>query len=83
MLILTDDWNKKPDQNVMNKQEYFKAMSGRRISKIYEQLRLMKNLSNKNNYSYTEEDIEKIETLLHGMVDDTINRLRGKKDFTL
>jgi len=85
MLKLEGEWGVKPDQDNMNKSQYFKAMSGRRLTKIEEQLRLMKNQANKRNYSYTPEDIEKIEKVLKEMVTDTLETLKGNKQsyFTL
>jgi len=79
MLKLEGDWGVRPNQHAMNKSEYFKAMAGRRLSRIEEQLRLIKNQANKRNYDYTDEDVEKIENLLHEMVEDTLETLKGKK----
>ena len=43
-----------------NKKERFKRIVEKRTNKILEQLRLLGNCSNKNNYDYTEEDVKKI-----------------------
>ena len=81
MLKLEGEWSVKPNQHNMNKHQYFRSISGRRLSKIDEQLRLMKNQANKNNYDYTEEDLDKIESILTSMVSDTMDTLRGKKSY--
>ena len=43
-----------------DKKERFIRIAERRTNNILEQLRLLGNCSNKNNYSYTEEDVKKI-----------------------
>lgn len=43
-----------------DKKERFVRIAERRTNNILEQLRLLGNCSNKNNYSYTEEDVRKI-----------------------
>lgn len=43
-----------------DKKERFVRIAERRTNNILEQLRLLENCSNKNNYSYTEEDVKKI-----------------------
>ncbi|HCQ55969.1 MAG TPA: hypothetical protein DIU30_06490 [Clostridiales bacterium] len=43
-----------------DKKERFVRIAERRTNNILEQLRLLGNCSNKNNYSYTEEDVKKI-----------------------
>lgn len=45
---------------VDDKKERFIRIAERRTNNILEQLRLLGNCSNKNNYSYTEEDVKKI-----------------------
>lgn len=45
---------------VDDKKERFVRIAERRTNNILEQLRLLGNCSNKNNYSYTEEDVKKI-----------------------
>lgn len=43
-----------------DKKERFVRIAERRTNNILEQLRLLGNCSNQNNYSYTEEDVKKI-----------------------
>lgn len=42
------------------KRERFVRIAEKRTNKILEQIRLLGNCSNKHNYSYTDEDIKKI-----------------------
>ena len=42
------------------KQERFVRIAENRTNRILEQIRLLGNCSNKHNYSYTDEDIKKI-----------------------
>ncbi len=43
-----------------DKKKRFVRIAERRTNNILEQLRLLGNCSNKNNYSYTDEDVKKI-----------------------
>ena len=43
-----------------NKRERFEKIAVARTNRILEQLRLLGNCSNKNNYSYSEDDVKKI-----------------------
>lgn len=77
--ILSEDaYNRRPNQSNMTKRQYYKAMCGRRLANVQEQLRLMRNLSNKNNYDFTSEDIDKLEEELVFQVKYTIMTLRDK-----
>lgn len=52
----------------MKKNENFKRIAEKRVIKILEQLRLVGNLSNQNNYEYSEEEVSKIfKTLTEGL----------------
>ena len=42
------------------KEERFKRIASRRVKEILEKMRLLGNCSNKNNYFYTEEQVNKI-----------------------
>ncbi len=42
------------------KEQRFKRIAEKRTNKILEQLRLLGNCSNKNNYYYTQEEVKKI-----------------------
>lgn len=43
-----------------NKEERFRKVASRRVKEILNKMRLLKNCANKNNYSYTEEQADKI-----------------------
>ena len=43
-----------------NKAQKFKDIAERRVNSALNQLRLIGNLSNKNNYDYTQDDVNKI-----------------------
>ena len=46
------------------KRERFKALAEKRVVKAIKALRLIGNLANRGNYSFTDEDVEKILTSL-------------------
>lgn len=48
--------------------EKFVELAGKRVSKAIKDIRLIGNLSNKSNYSYTDEDVRKIIRALEGEV---------------
>ena len=43
-----------------SKEERFKRVASRRVQEILKKLRLLKNCANKGNYSYSEEQVDKI-----------------------
>lgn len=49
----------KIDKNA-TKEERFKKVASRRVQEILNKMRLLKNCANKGNYSYTEEQVNKI-----------------------
>ena len=53
------------------KRERFVRIAEKRTNKILDQLRLLGNCSNKNNYSYSEEDIKKIFTVIESELKNT------------
>ena len=57
--------------NVDEKRERFKRIAENRTNKILEQMRLLGNCSNKNNYAYTEEEIRKIFTVIENQLKET------------
>ena len=70
----------------MEKRERFEKVAVARTNKILNDLRLLGNCSNKNNYSYTEADIKKIFNAIENEMKKTKNKfLGGKKEdkFTL
>ena len=69
-----------------DKMKNFKKVASRRTQKIIDNLRLLSNCSNKNNYSYTDEDVRKI----FKSIDEEIkickamyNKNKSKKAFQL
>jgi len=70
----------------MEKRERFEKVAVARTNKILNDLRLLGNCSNKNNYSYTEADIRKIFSAIESEIKKTKAKfLGGKKEdkFTL
>ena len=70
----------------MEKRERFEKVAVARTNKVLNDLRLLGNCSNKNNYAYTEADIKKIFNAIENEIKKTkIKFLGGKKDdrFTL
>ncbi len=49
----------KTDKRI-TKEERFKRVASRRVQEILNKMRLLKNCANKGNYSYTEEQVDKI-----------------------
>lgn len=61
-----------------DKHAYFKFIASRRVNKILEQLRLLRNCSNRNNYAFTNADLDKIFKELKEQTKKTEMLLRGK-----
>lgn len=65
----------------MEKRERFEKVAVARTNKILNDLRLLGNCSNKNNYSYTDKDIKKIFTAIENEIKKTkIKFYGGKKE---
>ena len=64
--------------------ERFVKLAEKRVSRVIQDLRLIGNLSNKSNYEYSDEDVEKIISTLRNEVDKTKKRFESvtskKKD---
>lgn len=43
-----------------NRRERFKRLASKRTTNILNQLRVLSNLSDRNNYDYTDEDVKKV-----------------------
>lgn len=71
----------------MTKEERFKRVASRRVQEILNKMRLLKNCANKGNYSYTDEQVNKIISTIDiewKKVKSEFNNLRHKKeDFSL
>lgn len=60
------------------KKERFIRIAERRTNNILEQLRLLGNCSNKNNYSYSEADVKKIFSVIEAELKVVKNRFNAK-----
>ena len=71
----------------MNKKERFEKVAVQRTNKIIKMLELLGNCSNKRNYEYTDEDVEKIFKTLEKELKDAKekfkNEKKSRKKFTL
>ena len=68
--------------------ERFVDLAQKRVNKTVNDIRLIGNLSNKTNYSYTEEDVKKIYNVLKSALDDMkvrfeIKAVKEKEAFKL
>lgn len=61
-----------------DKKERFVRIAERRTNNILEQLRLLGNCSNKNNYSYTEEDVKKIFSVIETEIKEVKMKFNSK-----
>lgn len=61
-----------------DKKERFVRIAERRTNNILEQLRLLGNCSNKNNYSYTEEDVKKIFSVIEAELKEVKMKFNSK-----
>lgn len=69
-----------------NKEAKFKRLAKSRVNNVLKGLDLISNLSNKSNYSYTEEDVSKIlRALKDGLtgVEESFSKTKKRKDFDL
>ena len=77
---------KKEYESIMEKKaENFVRLAKSRTNAVIDGLRLIGNLSNTNNYSFTSDQIEKIFAALQSELDDTKRKfiVENKKPFTL
>lgn len=68
--------------------ERFVDLAQKRVNKTVNDIRLIGNLSNKTNYSYTEEDVKKIYSALRSALDEMkakfeIKSIEEKESFKL
>lgn len=68
-----------------NRREKFIRLATYRTNLVLEKLRILGNLSNKTNYDYTDEDVNKIFSAIDSQLRITKARFTGKrkKEFTL
>tara|TARA_Y100001963_G_C6716140_1_gene416719 strand:- start:295 stop:540 length:246 start_codon:yes stop_codon:yes gene_type:complete len=60
------------------KRKRFVKVAELRVNRVLGYFRLIGNLSSKNNYSYTDDDVLKIRTALQFKLDETMDRLEGR-----
>ncbi len=60
--------------------EKFIELAEKRVSKALKDIKLIGNLSNKSNYSYTEQDVKKIHSALKTALDEMKRRFDSKGD---
>lgn len=61
-------------------EERFRRLATKRTNEVLDRLRRLGNLSNRTNYRYSEEDVEKIFTAIYEAVEDIEARFRPQKD---
>lgn len=61
------------------KHDKFRRMGSGRVTRALKSIRLIGNLSSKDDYEYTEAEVAKIANALHSALDDTLNRFKGRK----
>ena len=72
----------------INDRDNFVKLAQNRVNKALKDIELIGNLSNKSNYSYTEEDVKKIYNVLKSALDDMkvrfeIKAVKEKEAFKL
>ena len=60
------------------KRKKFVKVAELRVNRVLGYFRLIGKLSNKNNYSYSDEDVWKIRTALQNKLDETMERLEDR-----
>jgi len=61
-------------------EERFRRLATKRTNEVLDRLRILGNLSNRTNYRYSEEDVEKIFTTIYETIEDIEARSRPQKD---
>lgn len=64
------------------RRDKFIELAQKRVSRALKDIKLIGNLSNRNNYSYTDQDVKKITLALKKAVDDMKARFDAKGDST-
>ena len=67
----------KPDMR-----EKFVELAEKRVNNTIKQIKLVGNLSNRSNYSYTEDDVKKIQRALKKALEEMISRFDNNGDET-
>jgi len=65
-------------EKASSNRDKFVSLAEKRMAKALQAIAVIGNLSNKSNYSYTDEDVRKIKKALISQVNDTIARFGAK-----
>jgi hypothetical protein len=68
-----------PKNNDETRQERFKRVASRRTNNILRQIQVLGNCSNKSSYSYTEQDIQKIFSVIDKELRETRARFANRR----
>ena len=63
-----------------NPREKFAELAEKRVNKTIKDIKLIGNLSNRSNYSYTDQDVKKILAALKKAIEETKARFESKGD---
>lgn len=68
------------DAMVDKRREKFVELAEKRVTRVLKDLRLVGNLANKGNYSYTEEDVKRIYQAVEGEMKNLKRRFEDSSD---
>lgn len=76
------------DHKLENKDKKFKRLAEKRVPEALKKIKLVSNLSDTYNYSYTEDEVNKIIRAIRGEIDELVSSFKkglnkNKKKFTL
>ena len=74
--IISNNLNKSATKNTIVKREKFKKLANNRLKNAIKQIRLISNLSNKNHYNYTQEEIIYLKQACNSVVKNNINKFK-------
>ena len=69
--------NREMTSSTASNREKFVALAEKRVQKALQSIAVIGNLSNKSNYSYTEDDVKQIKKALLAQVNETIGRFNS------
>ena len=62
-----------------SKEVYFVRIAKPRVQNILKSIRILGNCSNRNNYAYTQEQIDKISEVIYSAMSDMLNKFTPSK----
>ena len=65
--------------NSTTKRERFKKVAGNRVQRLLDTFALLSNCSNKNNYEYSQEDVEKMFSVINAALRDCQKEFSDKR----